>query len=103
MVSAFQFSVPQDVLFGKGSLEKLPEILEKLGSQKLLIISGRHLNKMGTVSRVAEMVAAKNIGYVTYTDVAPNPTVQMVEEAAELYRQSGASSILALGAAALWT
>ena len=97
MVSAFQFSVPQDVLFGKGSLEKLPEILEKLGSQKLLIISGRHLNKMGTVSRVAEMVAAKNIGYVTYTDVAPNPTVQMVEEAAELYRQSGASSILALG------
>ena len=97
MIPTFQFSVPQNILFGRGSLEKLPEVMEGLGSKRILIISGRHLNKMGVVDRIAKKVAAKGVSCVAYTDVSPNPTVQMVDEAATLYRQSEASSILAIG------
>ena len=39
----FNFSVPQDITVGKGSLTKLPEIAEKLGGTHALIISGPHI------------------------------------------------------------
>ena len=36
----FTFSVPQEILFGQGSLQKLPSVMEKLGSKHTFIISG---------------------------------------------------------------
>ena len=42
----FSFSVPQEIIVGKGSLARLPEAAEKLGGKHGFIISGPHLNKM---------------------------------------------------------
>ena len=39
----FTFSIPQEVVVGKGSLSKLPEIAEKLGGKHGFIISGPNL------------------------------------------------------------
>ena len=39
-METFNFSVPQDITVGKGSLSKLPEIAKKLGGKHALIISG---------------------------------------------------------------
>ena len=38
MMKDFTFNVPQDIIFGKGSLKRLPELLEKSGSKKMLLI-----------------------------------------------------------------
>ena len=48
-MNTFNFSVPQDITVGKGSLAKLPEIAKKLGGSHAFIISGPHLAKMGLV------------------------------------------------------
>ena len=50
----FTFNVPQDIIFGKGSLKRLPELLEKSGSKKMLLISGPVLKKIGMVEKVEE-------------------------------------------------
>lgn len=36
-METFNFSVPQDITVGKGSLSKLPEIAKKLGGKHALI------------------------------------------------------------------
>ena len=51
-METFNFSVPQDITVGKGSLSKLPEIAKKLGGKHALIISGPHLEKMGLVKKI---------------------------------------------------
>ena len=43
----FSFSVPQNIVAGKGTIKKLPEVAAKLGGKKAFIISGPHLNKIG--------------------------------------------------------
>ena len=48
-MNEFTFSVPQNIIVGRGSLAKLPEVAEKSGGKKAFIISGPHLNKMGIV------------------------------------------------------
>lgn len=50
-MNTFNFSVPQDITVGKGSLAKLPEIAKKLGGSHAFIISGPHLAKMGLVEK----------------------------------------------------
>ena len=45
----FSFSIPQDVIAGKGSLARLPGIAKKMGGSHGFIISGPHLNQMGKV------------------------------------------------------
>ena len=57
-METFNFSVPQDITVGKGSLSKLPEIAKKLGGKHALIISGPHLEKMGLVKKAADYLAS---------------------------------------------
>ena len=96
-MNSFGFSVPQDIIFGEGSIKRLPELLKKCGAKKILIISGPHLKKMGVVKKIADMTAAEGIECGDFCDVEGNPSTETVEKAAECYKQMGAEAIIALG------
>ena len=96
-METFNFSVPQDITVGKGSLSKLPEIAKKLGGKHALIISGPHLEKMGLVKKAADYLASVDIKADTFTDIEANPSVTTVEKATAKYLESGADFIVALG------
>ena len=57
-METFSFSIPQHVIFGKGSLGKLPEAAKALGKNKALIISGPHLNRIGMVDKCRAALSA---------------------------------------------
>ena len=84
-METFNFSVPQDITVGKGSLSKLPEIAKKLGGKHALIISGPHLGKMGLVKKAADYLASVDIKTDTFTDIEANPSVTTVEKATAKY------------------
>ncbi|MDO5516980.1 MAG: iron-containing alcohol dehydrogenase [Clostridium sp.] len=93
----FRFKIPQNIEFGMGSLKKLPEILKESNSDHVLLISDRGLEKIGVVKKIQDIIEAGEIQYTTYLDVIPNPTVDVVNEATALYKECGATSIVALG------
>lgn len=96
-MKAFNFKVPQDIQFGMGSLRKLPEILAENHSDHVMLVSDRGLEKIGVVKRVQDIIEAAGITTDAYLDVVPNPTVEVVNEAAALYKRCGATSLVALG------
>ena len=96
-MKAFNFKVPQDIQFGMGSLSKLPEILAENHSDHVMLVSDRGLEKIGVVKRVQDIIEAAGITTDAYLDVVPNPTVEVVNEAAALYKRCGATSLIALG------
>lgn len=96
-MNEFTFSVPQNIIVGKGSLAKLPEAAEKLGGKKAFIISGPHLNKMGIVQSCADAMKAKGIESSVFTETEGNPSVETVDKASAAYKESGADFIVALG------
>lgn len=93
----FSFSVPQEIIVGKGSLARLPEAAEKLGGKHGFIISGPHLNKMGIVASCSEYLENAGIKVDAYTETEGNPSVETVEKAAAAFCKSGADFIIALG------
>lgn len=93
----FTFSIPQNVVFGNGSLSKLPEVAKKLGKAKALIISGPHLEKIGLVAKSSEAMKTAGIESVCFCRTEGNPSVETVDAAAALFAESGADFIVAFG------
>ena len=96
-MNTFNFSVPQDITVGKGSLAKLPEIAKKLGGSHTFIISGPHLAKMGLVEKAADYLKTVDIKTDAFTEIEANPSVATVEKATEKFKESGADFIVAFG------
>lgn len=93
----FRFKIPQNVEFGMGSLKKLPDILKENNSDHVFLISDRGLESIGVVDKIKKIIEAGGIRCTSYLDVKPNPTVDIVNEAAKSYKECGATSLVALG------
>ncbi|MGN0324983.1 MAG: iron-containing alcohol dehydrogenase [Lachnospiraceae bacterium] len=93
----FMFSIPQDIIVGKGSLNSLPEVAKKLGGSHGFIISGPHLNKMGVVKTCADALKQVGMKADAYTETEGNPSVETVDKATRAFQESGADFIIALG------
>ncbi|MFR3275351.1 MAG: iron-containing alcohol dehydrogenase [Collinsella phocaeensis] len=96
-MNPYTFKIPQTVEFGVGALAKLPSILDELGSEHVFLVSDRMLESIGVVGKVTSIVERAGIDCTCFLEVEPNPTVAIVESAAEAYAASGATSIIALG------
>ncbi len=93
----FSFKVPQTIQSGLGSLKKLPEFLAASGSEHVFLVSDRGLEKLGVVKKVQDIIENADLKCTCFLDVVPNPTIDCVNTAAELYKSCGATSIIALG------
>ena len=96
-MSLFSFSVPQNITFGRGSLDKIPETVAKMKVKKAFIVSGPHLNKAGLVEKIAFKLKDAGLESESFTETEGNPSTDTVEKAAALFKESGADMIVAFG------
>ena len=93
----FSFKIPQEIVFGLGSLKKLPGILKDNHIDNALLVSDHGLESIGVVKKITDILDEGGVQYTTYLDVIPNPTISVVEEATALYQKNNCKSIIALG------
>ena len=96
-MNPFEFSIPQNIIVGAGTLAKLPECAKKMGGTHAMILSGPTLKKMGVVDKAADSLKAAGIAADIFTDIEANPSVTTVEKATESYLASDADFLVALG------
>jgi alcohol dehydrogenase len=100
MINDFNFSVPQTIQFGMGSLKKLPELVRAQKAQHVFLVSDRGIEQIGLVKKVQDILKEAALDCHTYLDVTPNPAIDVVEKAAAAYEASGCKCIIALGGGA---
>ncbi|MGN0313229.1 MAG: iron-containing alcohol dehydrogenase [Fusicatenibacter sp.] len=93
----FTFSIPQNIVVGKGSITKIPRLAKEMGLTHAFLISGPHLNKMGVVLKCAEQLKKEGILCDAFTETEGNPSVETVEKATRAFVASGADFLVALG------
>ena len=96
-MSLFSFSVPQNITFGAGALDKIPEAVSRMKSAKAFIVSGPHLNKTGLVDLIASKLEEAGLSSESFTETEGNPSTDTVERAAAKFASSGADMIVAFG------
>lgn len=86
---------------GVGAIKKVDKICAKLvemGINKVLVVTGHGSYKAtGAWDYVTKAFKAKNIDYVLYDKVTPNPTVDSIDEAVALGKGIGAKAVFGIG------
>ena len=94
----FNFYAPTQVVFGRESEEKLPQLIQRYGGGKVLVhYGGGSARKSGLLDKVEKMLTEAGIAFVELGGVVPNPLLSKVREGIELCRKEHVNFILAVG------
>ena len=90
------WSEPQ-LIKGAGAVTKLPQVIKELGYNNVLVVTDKGLMGLHLLDSMFEELKNNNIAYVVYDGVQPNPTIDNIEEARNLYLGNGCQAIIAFG------
>lgn len=94
----FNFYAPTQVVFGRESEEKLPQLIQHYGGKKVLVhYGGGSARRSGLLDKVEHLLSEAGIPYVELGGVVPNPLLSKVREGIDLCRREGVDFILAVG------
>ncbi|MBO5999722.1 MAG: iron-containing alcohol dehydrogenase [Lachnospiraceae bacterium] len=94
---SFQFFVKSNLVFGRGAAGKLPELLNGYGLKKIMLVYDNGVKAAGIADRIREEIEKAGIGMTIFDRVIPNPTNEVVEEAAVIAKNEGVEGFVAVG------
>lgn len=86
---------PSRVVIGKGAIGETGSYVDLYGSKALLVASQEIYDIHG--DRVEGVFEEGDVSYATYTDVRPDPTVENIESAYEVWDEEDCDVIVTLG------
>ena len=93
----FSFFVKSNITFGRGAVERLPELIRNYHINHLMVVYDSGVKAAGIADQVLEQVRKSGVTYTIFDKVIPNPTNEVVEEAAALAREVKADGFVAAG------
>ena len=95
-MQSFDYMTPTRLIFGKDSIEKLPEVMKQYGQKVLLTYGGGSIKKLGLYDKVKELLPDKEI--IELSGIQPNPKYDpSVLEGVRLCKENNVDVILAVG------
>ncbi len=79
------------------SLNEIPDLLEKLNKKSAMLVTDSGIRGFGITKPLEELLEKRKIKLVVYDKTRPNPTVENVEEARELYLKENCECLIAFG------
>lgn len=94
---SFNYWVKSNITFGRGSVEKLPEILKKYNLKKVMVVYDSGVKAAGISEKIVEQVKKAGIEYLIFDGVIPNPTNELVETATKIAKEANVEGFVAVG------
>jgi len=91
------FQSAGSLLFGRDAIEQLPDIARGLGAKRVYIVTDAILARAGTVEKVAGNLRGADIAHDSFHVNKPEPSVEIVREAAAQAKAFAPDAILGLG------
>jgi phosphonate metabolism-associated iron-containing alcohol dehydrogenase len=92
----WSYSLPTKIVFGTGSINKVPEIVSPFSPEKIILVTGsQSMKKFGFCDKILERLKTHRI--VVYDGVSHNPTSTDIEEGARFLRKEKCDLVIGLG------
>ncbi|WP_251553668.1 iron-containing alcohol dehydrogenase [Neobacillus muris] len=91
------FISPVTVISGPGSIARVPEEINKFGASKVMIFADPGIVKIGLVNKLENLLAYASIEYVIYSDLEPEPPLEVGDRALQALRESQADFVIGMG------
>lgn len=94
----FEYYTPTRVLFGRGTQQKVGEIIKEYGYKKVLLhYGGGSIKRSGLYDTVTASLRESGIDFIELGGVEPNPKLSLVRWGAQLCKDEGIELVLAVG------
>ncbi|WP_032120526.1 1-propanol dehydrogenase PduQ [Clostridium amazonitimonense] len=87
------FKVGPNVYFGAGKLEEL----RKLDCKRVFIVTDPFMVTSGTINKVTENLEAANIEFAIFSDIVPDPPLEIVSKGIKKMDEFNPEAVIALG------
>lgn len=94
---ASEFFVSSNVVFGRDAAKKLPEILREYKAKNVMVVYDAGVKMAGIATKVLEEIEKADVKITVFDGVIPNPTNEVVEEAAEIAKKENIDVFVAVG------
>lgn len=94
---AFEFFVKSDITFGRDSIKELPKIVKGFKAQKVMLVYDAGVKFAGIADTVLNSLKEADVEIVIFDKVVPNPTNEIVEEAAVIAKKESVNAFVAVG------
>ncbi len=92
-----RFILNETSYFGPGARKVLPEVIQRLGKKKALVVTDKGLIQFGVAKMVTDVLDEAAVAYDVFSEVKPNPTVKNVQDGVAAFKASGADLLVAIG------
>lgn len=82
---------------GPGAIENIVTEAKIRGYKKALIVTDKDLVKFGVVNKVTDLLKDNNLEFEIFDDVKANPTINVVLEGIERFKEAKSDYIIAIG------
>lgn len=93
----FMYDIPTKVIFGKGTITKLPAAIKGYGDKVLLLYGGGSIKRNGIYDKIITMFSENNISFIELSGVEPNPRISTVKKGIDLCKAHDIQLIVAVG------
>ena len=96
-INSFEFVLPTRIVYGEGSIKKIPDEIAKMNHIKPLIVTDKGLITAGVTKKITDILEESNIEYAVFDGIQPNPRDTTVTEAAQFARENDIDMLIAIG------
>lgn len=92
----FDWSEPE-TLEGPGAVKRLPAFIKSKGLKNVLIVTDKGLMGLHLLDGLFEKLDEEGVKYVVFDGVQPNPSIENIEDARQLYLDNACDGVVAFG------
>ncbi len=96
-MNEFTFYNPTKLIFGKGQVEQLKELVPQYGKKVLLVYGGGSIKKSGLYDQVTAVLNDIDAEVFELAGVEPNPRLTTVRRGVDICKEEGIDFLLAVG------
>ena len=86
-----------DMMFGAGIVSNIGERIRQLKVKKVFLTTDPVMFSIGRADEVRKILESSGISTVIFSDVEPDPPIELIERAGKIYRDNGCDGIVGLG------
>lgn len=85
------------LLEGENSLSKLPKLIKSKNIDAVLIVTDMGITSIGLMDEFLKGLTEEAVSFFVYDKTVPNPTIDNIEEALQIYKENNCKGIVAFG------
>ena len=93
----FEFYTASKIVFGTGTVSRLPELCAGLGRHFLIVTGGASLKKSGVLDTLTGGLEGRGVKYTLHTGVTGEPTPEVVDAAVAAGKTAGVDAVIGIG------